>query len=237
MTSPRSWLVVPAAGIGQRMRADCPKQYLTISDRFVLDITLSRLMSIMAWQGCVVALSSTDRWWPASESAADGRIDTCVGGSDRADSVLASLQYLSGRAAEQDWVLVHDVARPCIHRDDVLRLVSQLADHPVGGLLAAPVADTIKEVTPGTQQVAGTMDRGRLWRALTPQMFRYGPLMAALHRGVRDDPESITDESSAMERDGQMPEVIAGRADNIKITVPEDLALAEFILSRQASGD
>ncbi|UZD64360.1 MULTISPECIES: 2-C-methyl-D-erythritol 4-phosphate cytidylyltransferase [Marinobacter] len=236
MSSPRFWLVVPAAGIGQRMQADLPKQYLTLNGRFVLDVTLERLLSCGAWAGCVVPLHCDDQWWPASASAGDARIEPCPGGAERADSVLAALKHLQGRAAADDWVLVHDVARPCIHPDDVARLRSTLADDACGGLLAAPVSDTVKEVAPGSNQVLVTRDRRQLWRAFTPQMFRYGDLVAALQRGVCEQPGAITDEASAMEQMGWHPRVVTGRTDNIKITVPEDLALAEFILARQAAG-
>jgi 2-C-methyl-D-erythritol 4-phosphate cytidylyltransferase len=236
MSSLRFWLVVPAAGIGQRMQADLPKQYLTLNGRFVLDVTLERLLSCEDWAACVVPLHRDDRWWPASASAGDTRIEPCPGGAERADSVLAALEHLQGRATADDWVLVHDVARPCVHPDDVARLRSTLVDDSCGGLLAAPVSDTVKEVAPGSDQVLVTRDRRQLWRAFTPQMFRYGDLVAALQRGIDEQPGAITDESSAMELMGWRPRVVAGRTDNIKITVPEDLALAEFILARQAAG-
>lgn len=234
MTAHRFWLVVPAAGIGQRMQADLPKQYLTLDQRFVLDVTLQRLLSCGPWAGCVVPLHPDDQWWSASASSARSSVETCLGGGERADSVLAALACLAGRAADEDWVLVHDVARPCIHPDDVARLRTILADDACGGLLAAPVTDTIKEVVPGSDQVVATCDRKQLWRAFTPQMFRYGALVKALEHGIREQPGAITDEASAMELAGWQPRVVPGRTDNIKITVPEDLAQAEFILARQA---
>ena len=233
MSAHRFWLIVPAAGIGQRMQSAIPKQYLILTDRFVLDVTLSRLLAACAWAGCVVPLHPDDQWWPHSESAFDSRIETCPGGAERADSVIEALRYLDGRAGNDDWVLVHDVARPCIHRDDLNRLRAELAGGRTGGLLAAPVSDTIKQVVPGSDSVSGTADRRQLWRAFTPQMFRYGDLLPALEKGVCEQPGIITDESSAMELAGWQPRIVAGRTDNIKITVPEDLALAEFILARQ----
>ncbi|MFC4258732.1 2-C-methyl-D-erythritol 4-phosphate cytidylyltransferase [Marinobacter lacisalsi] len=236
MTSHRFWLVVPAAGIGQRMQSAVPKQYLTLADRFVLDVTLSRLLAASTWAGCVVPLHPDDQWWPRSESAADSRIETCPGGAERVDSVMAALRYLEGRAGKDDWVLVHDVARPCIHSDDLHRLRAELAAGTTGGLLAAPVSDTIKQVVPGSGYISGTADRRQLWRAFTPQMFRYGDLLPALENGVGKYRGAITDESSAMELAGWQPRVVPGRTDNIKITVPEDLALAEFILARQDAG-
>ncbi|GGY64943.1 2-C-methyl-D-erythritol 4-phosphate cytidylyltransferase [Marinobacter zhanjiangensis] len=236
MNAHRFWLVVPAAGIGQRMQSAVPKQYLTLADRFLLDVTLSRLLAACAWEGCVVPLHPEDRWWRHSESAADGRIETCAGGAERVDSVIAALRHLEGRAGDQDWVLVHDVARPCVHRSDLHRLRNELAPDSVGGLLAAPVSDTVKQVAPGSDRVSGTADRRQLWRAFTPQMFRYGDLLPALETGAREHAGAITDEASAMELAGWRPRVVAGRTDNIKITVPEDLALAEFILARQDAG-
>ncbi len=232
MNAPRYWLIVPAAGIGQRMQSAVPKQYLKIHQRFVLDITLSRLLASADFAGCVVPLHPEDRWWPATDAAADPRIETCPGGQERADSVLSALQSLQGRAQDDDWVLVHDAARPCLHPDDLARLLGEVADHPVGGLLAAPVADTLKQAGDGAPpEVSATVDRSRLWRALTPQMFRFGALTRAL-RHCLDQGCAVTDESSAMEISGKMPVLVEGRPDNIKITVPSDLALAGFILER-----
>lgn len=231
-TPPKYWLIVPAAGIGKRMQSDVPKQYLRLDNRFVLDITLSRLLDNADFSGCMVPLSAQDHWWPDTESAADDRIQTCTGGAERADSVLSALHALDGQASESDWVLVHDAARPCIHRDDLSNLIDTLSGHPVGGLLAAPVADTLKQAGGGVlPEIEATVDRSRLWRALTPQMFRFGQLKAALEASlINGDP--VTDESSAMEFSGNMPVLVEGRPDNLKITVPADLALAGFILSR-----
>ncbi|WP_323752740.1 2-C-methyl-D-erythritol 4-phosphate cytidylyltransferase [Marinobacter sp.] len=227
------WLVVPAAGIGQRMKAECPKQYLKISNRFILDITLSRLLDNAPFKGCMVPLNPQDQWWPDSESSKDNRIQTCTGGKERADSVLSALHALDEQADDNDWVLVHDAARPCLHPHDLSNLIDTLFEHPVGGLLSAPVADTLKLACKGAEpEVQETVDRSQLWRALTPQMFRFGALKAALELCLESG-HGVTDESSAMEFSGNMPLLVEGRADNLKITVPSDLALAEFILSRQ----
>ncbi|MBW7469400.1 2-C-methyl-D-erythritol 4-phosphate cytidylyltransferase [Marinobacter sp. F4218] len=232
MTTPKLWLVVPAAGVGQRMQAECPKQYLRINSRFILDITLSRLLDSVPFSGCMVALNSADHWWPDTGASADHRIQTCTGGTERSDSVRAALLALAEQVAEDDWVLVHDAARPCVHPGDLHKLVETLSDHPVGGLLAAPVADTLKKVGKGTNpEVLETVDRGHLWRALTPQMFRYRMLVNALER-AHESGHRVTDESSAMEFSGNMPLLVEGRPDNIKVTVPADLDLAGFILSR-----
>lgn len=235
MTTKRHWLVIPAAGIGQRMQADRPKQYLTLSDRFLLDVTLSRLLAAMNFAGCRVALHPEDAWWPRTEASRDRRVGTCAGGEERSESVLRALDTLVGEAAEDDWVLVHDVARPCLARDDLARLVTTLSDHPVGGLLACPVTDTLKQADP-SGQVSATVDRSRLWRALTPQMFRYGLLRRALTDALASG-AAITDEASAIEHAGGSPQLVEGRPDNLKVTLPADLALAEFVLARLARAE
>lgn len=237
MNDPRFWLVVPAAGIGQRMQADCPKQYLRIQHRFLLDITLSRLLDEGRFAGCIVPLHPQDRWWRETEASVDARVTTCDGGRERADSVVSALEALAECAREDDWVLVHDVARPCLSHDDLARLVTELGDHPVGGLLAAPVTDTLKVAQAGSDgvEVCGTQDRSRLWRALTPQMFRYGLLRRALAQAAEAN-QLVTDESSAIEMAGYTPRIVEGRPDNIKVTLPADLAMAEFILGQLADG-
>ncbi|MFO7994017.1 MAG: 2-C-methyl-D-erythritol 4-phosphate cytidylyltransferase [Marinobacter sp.] len=232
MSKPRYWLIVPAAGSGQRMKADCPKQYLRLNQRFIIDITLTRLLDNAVFSGCMVATGPNDRWWSETRASKDRRINTCIGGAERAESVLAALDALSDRASDEDWVLVHDAARPCLDPDDLVRLISELADHPVGGLLATPVADTLKRTGPGRHDVEATVDRRNLWRALTPQMFRFLALKQALESAI-DSGYPVTDEASAIEFAGQIPCIVEGRPDNIKITVPADLALAGFILERK----
>lgn len=232
MPAPELWLIVPAAGVGQRMQGQQPKQYLRIDQRFILDITLSRLMDSARFAGCVVPLHPADHWWPDTEASRDSRIQTCIGGSERSDSVLSALHAMAEQVRDDDWVLVHDAARPCLHSRDLSHLIDQLYSHSVGGLLASPVADTLKRGGPGElPEVAETVDRTGLWRALTPQMFRYRMLREALEAAVAGK-FLVTDESSAVEFSGNMPVLVEGRPDNIKITVPADLALAGFILSR-----
>lgn len=232
MTKPKLWLIVPAAGLGQRMRAECPKQYLRINNRFILDLMLSRLLDSAPFTGCMVPLNDADHWWPDTHASKDSRIQTCTGGAARADSVLSALHALAEQVEDNDWVLVHDAARPCIHADDLANLVQTVLDHPVGGLLATPVADTIKKARAGVpNEVIETVDRSQLWRALTPQMFRYSMLVGALEQALNNG-HSVTDESSAVEFSGNMPVLVEGRPDNIKVTVPADLDLAGFILSR-----
>ena len=234
MTDERYWLVVPAAGTGQRMQAGRPKQYLHLQKRFLLDVTLARLLRAMTFNGCLVALHPADSWWGQSESARDSRITTCAGGQERRDSVLQALQALAARASADDWVLVHDVARPCFDPADLEKLVCALRGHPVGGLLACPVSDTLKHAGVD-HEVTGTLDRSGIWRALTPQMFRFGLLREALQQAAADG-MPVTDEASAVEHSGRSPRLVEGRSDNIKVTVPGDLPMAEFILSRLDAG-
>ncbi|TBW54458.1 2-C-methyl-D-erythritol 4-phosphate cytidylyltransferase [Marinobacter halodurans] len=231
MTQRQYWLVVPAAGIGQRMQADRPKQYLQLRQRYILDITLSRLLDTGLFAGAMVPLHPDDRWFVGSDSASDARILTCTGGGDRSDSVLSGLDALAGRLSDDDWVLVHDVARPCVAAEDIRRLIVGLGEGDIGGLLAAPVSDTIKRQAADADSVSETVDRRALWRAFTPQQFRYGLLRTALGR-ARDRGVAVTDESSALEAMGYAPKLVRGRTDNIKITVPEDLPLAGWILDQ-----
>lgn len=230
----RYWAVVPAAGAGQRMGSAIPKQYLPLAGQPVIVHTLDTLLRHPRLAGVVVAISAGDEWWPevAAGRVPDKLLRVVTGGVERGYSVLNGLEALSERAQLDDWVLVHDAARPCLSIGDLDRLFTELADDPVGGLLAVPVQDTLKQAATG--RVAVTVDRSQLWRALTPQMFRLGMLRDALRdalaRGL-----TVTDEAAAMEAAGFAPRLVEGRADNLKITRPEDLALAEFYLTRGRS--
>ena len=224
------WLVVPAAGQGRRMGADRPKQYLELDGRPVLAHTLARLHAAFPAARLCLCLDPDDtRFDPAWVPFADWR--RVPGGAERVDSVSHALEALADEAGDDDLVLVHDVARPCVTVVDLQRLHAALADDPVGGLLAAPVADTMKR-DDGAGRVATTESRAGLWQALTPQGFRFGLLRRALAvaetRGV-----AVTDEASAVEALGLAPRLVSGRRDNLKITHPEDLALAGQILAAQ----
>ncbi len=225
------WAVVPAAGVGRRMGADRPKQYLTLLGRTVLEHTLERLLAFRPVQGVVVAVSEDDPYWPQLPVAALRTVRRAPGGEERCHSVRNALEVLAEVAEPEDWVLVHDAARPCIRRDDLERLVQRAVTSVSGGLLAVPVRDTIKRGD-ARARIVETVDRTALWHALTPQMFRLGPLREALREAVEQG-LAVTDEASAMEFAGHAPTLVEGRADNIKITRPEDLALAEFFLRRQ----
>lgn len=224
------WLVVPAAGRGRRMGAERPKQYLELAGRPLMAHTLARLHAALPDARLVLCLDGADRDFdPAWVPFADWRRVT--GGAERADSVAAALAAIAGEAGEEDLVLVHDVARPCVTPGDLRRLHARLVDDPVGGLLAAPVADTMKR-DDGTGRVAATEPRDGLWHALTPQGFRYGLLRRALAAASATG-VVVTDEASAVEALGLAPRLVAGRRDNLKITHPEDLPLAERILAAQ----
>ncbi|MFY0991127.1 2-C-methyl-D-erythritol 4-phosphate cytidylyltransferase [Halomonas sp. C05BenzN] len=224
------WLVVPAAGRGRRMGADRPKQYLELHGRPVLAHTLARLHQAFPAARLCLCLDADDRHFdPAWVPFRDWR--RVPGGAERADSVIHALEAIAGEAGERDLVLVHDVARPCVTVDDLVRLHAQLVDDPVGGLLAAPVADTMKR-DDGAGRVRATESREGLWHALTPQGFRYGLLRRAL-REAREGGIPVTDEASAVEALGQAPRLVAGRRDNLKITHPEDLSLAALVLAAQ----
>ncbi len=229
--SPRHWAVVPAAGVGRRMGAAVPKQYLSLAGRPVIERTIERLCRHPAIEAVVVALSPEDGYWPAIERDFGKPVVTAKGGAERCYSVLNGLEALAGRAAADDWVLVHDAARPCLRSDDIDRLIETLAGHEVGGILGVPVADTVKRCDEsGT--IVETVDRAGLWRAMTPQMFRFETLRRALRRAL-DDAFLVTDEASAIEHAGLRPRMVEGHGDNIKITRPEDLALAELYLRQQ----
>jgi len=224
------WAVVPAAGVGKRMGADVPKQYLPIHGKPVLQHTLERLLSIEALSAVAVALGKEDGYWPDLPFADNLRILVAEGGKERADSVLSALRRLEGQAQDDDWVLVHDAARACVTRADVIKLIETLQDDPIGGILALPSSDTLKGVEDGI--IVDTVDRNHVWRALTPQMFRYGALKAALAEAAELG-LVVTDEASAMELKGLTPRIVEGRPDNIKITRPEDIALAAFYQEQQ----
>lgn len=235
------WCLLPAAGIGQRMGAELPKQYLPLAGQTLLEVTLSRLHLAFPNAILVLPLHPEDHWWPAAEKRLlkhypNAKLLTCLGGKERADSVLNGLNALAAFAKPNDWVLVHDVARPCVTQQDLHQLYKALQDHPIGGLLAAPVADTMKrgKRSNDANEVSATVDRNQLWHALTPQMFRFNKLYSALSKGLAQG-LNLTDESSALEAAGFKPLLIAGRRDNIKITHPEDLPFAELLLAHQQS--
>lgn len=224
------WVVIPAAGSSRRMGAiDRPKQYLPLCGRTLLEWAVQPLLSLPACERIVVVLAADDRHWQWTSLNREPRIGTALGGQERADSVRAGLAALSDTARENDWVLVHDAARPCLSKQDVDELVMRLRSDPVGGLLATPVVDTLKRADENNS-VIETLPREGLWRALTPQMFRFGVLERALVEAARDG-IAVTDEAQAVERLGLRPKLIRGSAENIKVTTPADFDQAARILT------
>ncbi|MFM5084291.1 2-C-methyl-D-erythritol 4-phosphate cytidylyltransferase [Aeromonas media] len=219
--------IVPAAGIGSRMGADCPKQYLTLAGKTILEHTLGCLLSHPAIARVIVALAPYDRWFETLAVAADPRVLRVEGGSERAYSVLNALHVAEGK-----WVLVHDAARPCLTQGDLDALIAS-AMACDGAILGSRVRDTMKR-TDGAGNIVATVEREQLWHALTPQMFPTGTLKRALEEGLALG-ALITDEASAMERAGFIVKMVEGRADNIKVTRPEDLSLAELFLQQQSA--
>ncbi|MDK9764464.1 2-C-methyl-D-erythritol 4-phosphate cytidylyltransferase [Vibrio sp. D420a] len=220
--------VVPAAGVGSRMKADRPKQYLTINAITILEHTVNKLLSHPQVSKVVVAVSEGDPYFPELSLSQHPDVVRVKGGNERADSVLSALNYIQ-ESGLGEWVMVHDAARPCIQQGDIDKLIEAALSHPVGGILAAPVRDTMKRGVDGA--IDHTVERANLWHALTPQMFRTLPLQQALTEALEQG-VSITDEASAFEWKGASPALVAGRSDNFKVTQPEDLALAEFYLSQ-----
>jgi 2-C-methyl-D-erythritol 4-phosphate cytidylyltransferase/2-C-methyl-D-erythritol 2,4-cyclodiphosphate synthase len=238
----RYWLVMPAAGSGSRFGGDLPKQYAPLAGRTVLEWALEPFLGDTRCAHVVVALAAGGQGFEpvarrlAAQHAA--RFSTVTGGAQRSQSVRNALGALASRAAADDWVLVHDAARPCLSAQDLEKLLSGGATHPVGALLAVPAADTLKRARQGfgpDRAVGETVERAGLWRALTPQMFRYGRLCAALdaaHAAGRWP----TDEAQALEWQGEQPLLIEGAATNFKITTSADLALATTVLRACAGG-
>ncbi|MEN8218859.1 MAG: 2-C-methyl-D-erythritol 4-phosphate cytidylyltransferase [Pseudomonadota bacterium] len=225
---PNYWALVPAAGIGSRMGSQRPKQYLHLHDKPILQHTLERL-NLPRIAGIVVCVAQDDPYWETLTLPKP--VMRVNGGAERCHSVLNGLQALQQQAQADDWVLVHDAARPCVRQADLEKLMTELAHHPIGGLLAVPVRDTMKRAD-AKLEIVETVNREGLWHALTPQMFRLEALSNAL-QSLLNRGEHVTDDAQAMEKMGQRPVLIEGHADNIKITHPQDLKLAELYLQQQ----
>lgn len=223
------WAVVPAAGSSRRLAgAALPKQYLPLAGRSVIEWSVAPFLERGDFERIVVVVAEQDRYWPQQSLARHPKILTATGGTERVDSVRAGLQALASQATELDWVLVHDAARPCLKSMDLNRLIADLRDDSVGGLLAAPVVDTLKRGDV-ENRVQATVSRASLWRALTPQMFRYAVLDRALRR-AHETRSAPTDEAQAVEALGLQPRLVPGDPDNIKITLPDDIERAAWLL-------
>ena len=226
----RLWAIVPAAGSGTRFGGELPKQYVQVAGEPLIAHALHALLSHPAVAGVVVALAADDRHWPGWQALRGKPVLTCEGGDARADSVLAALAALPDDVRADDFVLVHDAARPNLSRRDLDALLERGRGDPVGAILAAPVRDTLKRAG-DDGGIDRTEPRDKLWRALTPQLFRRLQLARALE-SARDAGVAVTDEAMAMERLGHRPLLVEGSADNIKVTTPADLAMIEFLLAR-----
>lgn len=234
MADTRCWAVLPAAGIGSRMGGELPKQYLKVAGSTILEHSLRALLACEQLSAVVVALHPQDARAAALPLLADARVQRVFGGEQRSDSVKAGLQVLSAQAALDDWVLVHDAARPCLQLEDLQRLIKQVTASAIGGILALPMVDTVKQA--GVDGlVTRTLDRDTLWRAQTPQMFRLGELLDALERAGPNSP-APTDEASAMEMAGYPVQLVPGSSRNLKVTLPADLELAAWYLGVMRPG-
>ena len=224
------WAVLPAAGTGSRMGGELPKQYLEIAGATLLEHSLRALLCCERLAGVVVPVRPQDDRVSGLSIFQDPRVYTVPGAEHRSGSVLAGLDKLLSMSAPRDWVLVHDAARPCLQSDDIERLIQAVTGSDTGGILAQPIVDTVKE-TAGDARVLRTLDRANLWRAQTPQMFRLDELQLALVQAQEQD-RPVTDEASAMEMAGFPIQLIAGSSANLKVTIPADLALAQWYLEQ-----
>lgn len=230
------WAIVPAAGIGLRLGSTTPKQYLPLLGKPVLLHSLERLAAITGsdfiLESILIPVHHQDRWHQELPIA-DLPVEFVPGGAERRESVMNALYALKDRAADEDWVLVHDAVRPCVRPGDIQLLLNKVAAHDCGGLLGAPVVSTLKRVD-DTGHVEATIERKNCWQAHTPQVFRYGLLRQSLEQACTKT-AAITDEASAIEAAGHSPLLVEGDHLNIKITHESDLKLAELILQQQES--
>ena len=231
MTECKYWAVIPAAGSGVRMASALPKQYLPLAGKTVLEWAITPFLLDIRCQMVVVVISPDDQHW-AQLALAHSKLQFTHGGAERVHSVLAGLQSLT-HAETNDWVMVHDAARPCVSGEDLDKLLAAAVNHDVGGILATPLADTLKQANSGGC-IENTVPRDYLWRALTPQLFKIGMLKNALQSALAKG-LMVTDESSALEAMGYHPKLVEGRSDNLKITVPSDLHVAASILAARNS--
>jgi 2-C-methyl-D-erythritol 4-phosphate cytidylyltransferase len=228
LTNSRIWAVIPAAGTGARFGGKLAKQYLPLADKTVIEHSVNALLARSDITAIAVALHKDDEIFSSLACANDPRVLRTNGGSDRASSVAQALMALE-EADDADWVLVHDAARPCVSQHDIQQLLELGCAHAVGAILASPMVDTVKR-SDTSGDIAETLNRNELWRALTPQLFRFGELRDALSY-CREHQFAVTDEASAIEYCGRRPLLVEGSCRNIKITYPDDLAIAEVFLS------
>ena len=218
-------VVIPAAGIGKRVGADIPKQYLSILNKTIIEHSITPFLAHPDINQVIVSVAKNDRWFNHLKLAQHPKLQIVEGGKERVDSVLSALKHLP----DDDFVLVHDAARPCVQISDINKLIAHARATQTGAMLACRVRDTMKR-TDQNNQIVHTVDRENLWHALTPQMFNNQQLITAITK-VQDQ-HLITDEASAIELAGALVTIIEGRSDNLKVTQLEDLLLAEFYLSK-----
>jgi 2-C-methyl-D-erythritol 4-phosphate cytidylyltransferase len=217
------WAVVPAAGIGSRFGGELPKQYVLVNGKPIIGYTLDVLLAHESIDRVFVAIKAEDMQWLKTDYIDNPQITTVTGGDTRLQSVFNGLLALNDCASPNDWVMVHDAVRPVLTQELIDKLLMMLAEHTVGGLLGVPAVDTVKSVN--TQgDVLETLPRESIWRAQTPQLFRYEVLFNALKKAVAEGYQ-VTDESSAVECLGLSPKMVMGAYSNSKITTPEDLFL------------
>ncbi len=231
MNKDNYFLIVPASGVGTRMGSSTPKQYLRLENGLtIIDQCLKTLLEIKLISGFVVALSSTDSFFQSSDFYNHSKILAIAeGGKERFNSVLSALNSLNKTAQPNDWVLVHDSVRPCIKKSDIEKLIREVSNDSIGGILATSAIDTVKE-----KNASGsikTIDRKKLYMAQTPQMFRFGILKEAIESAIRMGGR-ITDESEAIEKLGHSVKIIGGSSSNIKITAKDDIDLANYFLKK-----
>lgn len=225
------WVIIPAAGSGQRFGGSVPKQYQLLCGKPLLEHTISKWLSVDTVSKVVVAIAEDDGWFESLSVASDERVQTVVGGEERCHSVLNALEFVSQYVGDSDTVLVHDAARPCFSIQQVGAMIEQWSTHEAGAIMAVPVADTLKRSgQEGAQShILETVDRSEIWQAQTPQMFPPGLLLTALKKALSAG-FLVTDEASAMEYAGYRPMLFPGSPFNLKITRKHDLLLAEQIL-------
>lgn len=230
-SSPKFWCIVPAAGVGSRFSADIPKQFHQLNGQLVAQHTLSRLLKLSLIEAIYAPCDTSSTYWSKVPAVSDGRVRLIAGGANRAESVSNGLLAIQEYASEDDWVLVHDMARPCVTPENIGQLIAALVGHSVGGILAAPINDTLKIIN-SDKHIHETANRSLYRAAQTPQMFRYGLLKKAI-QSMLENNKIPTDEASAIEYCGHKALVVEGRQDNIKITKREDLAVAAAIIANQ----
>ena len=233
MTPADYYLIIPASGIGSRMNSSLPKQYIVLDNGLtVIEQTLTTLLNIDKINGCVVAISNNDTEFKRSKLYNHPKIlSTSIGGKERINSVISAINKLDGIAKKDDWILVHDAVRPCIQKDEIMALIDELSDSNTGGLLGIKITDTIKQIN-SDSNIEKTIDRSNLWKACTPQMYRFGVLSEALDRALKDG-INATDEARAIEHLNLHSKIVPCSNSNIKITTTEDLNLANHYINSQ----